>query len=87
MMFNKFNIPHHKIRKYKLFKNTAVQTIFKYYPVLDTYLMNSFNDKFSLVDSNKEIQNFIDSYNELIIEKGFDLLNSDEAIYFRRKTT
>ena len=84
MMFNKFNIPHQKLEIQAIQKYSRTNN-FKYYPVLDTYLMNSFNNKFSIVDSNKDIQNFIDRYNELIIEKGFDLLNSDEAIYLEEK--
>ena len=80
MMFNSFGIFHKKLEIQAIQKYSNISE-FEYFPVLHSYLENSFEEKFNIANTNSNIQSFILKYNKKIELEGFDLLNSDEGIY------
>jgi hypothetical protein len=77
--FMLFGVYHKKleisaIQRYSLNKD------FKYVPVLDKGLSDSFKEKYNLVCNNSEFQRLFDSFNSLAEMNGFDFLNSVESI-------
>lgn len=78
-IFESFGVYHKKleisaIQKYSLIKS------FKYVPVLDKGLSDSFEKKYNLVCENSEFQRLVDSFNFMAEMNGFEFLNSVESI-------
>lgn len=77
--FMSFGIYHKKleisaIQRYSLNKS------FKYVPVLDKGLSDSFEKKYHLLDKNTAFQRLVDNFNSLAGMNGFEFLNSVECI-------
>ncbi|MDP1726819.1 MAG: hypothetical protein Q8M15_08545 [Bacteroidota bacterium] len=79
LTFKSFGVYHKKleisaIQRYSLIKP------FKYVPVLDKGLSDSFEKKYNLVCENSELQKLNDRYNSLAEMYGFEFLNGVESI-------
>jgi len=79
MRFAKFGIFHEKM-EIRAIQKYGVNTSFKYIPVLDKGLSDSFEKKYGMVCEKREIQNLIDHFDSLAAEHGFKFLNSIESI-------
>lgn len=78
-MFSSFGIFHKKL-EISAIQKYGVNTSFKYIPVLDNGLSDSFEKKYSIVCEKREMQNLIDNFDSLAAEHGFKFLNSVESI-------
>jgi len=79
LMFSSFGIFHKKL-EISAIQKYGVNTSFKYIPVLDNGLSDSFEKKYSIVCENREMQKLIDNFDSLAAEHGFKFLNSVESI-------
>jgi hypothetical protein len=79
-LFSSFGIKHNKL-EIKSIQEYSYNNSYKYIPVLDAGLTDSFTEKYNIVCENKQIQNMINKYNLLISDKGFPFLNSNKSIY------
>jgi len=78
-MFSSFGI-YHKSLEISSIQRYGVNITFKYIPVLDSGLSDSFEKKYSIVCEKREMQNLIDNFDFLAAEHGFKFLNSVESI-------
>ena len=79
LLFASFGIFHKKL-EISAIQKYGVNNSFKYIPVLDNGLSDSFEKKYSIVCEKRELQNLIDNFNSLAAEHGFKFLNSIESI-------
>jgi len=79
LIFSSFGIFNKKL-EISAIQRYGVNTTFKYVPVLDNGLSDSFEKKYSIVCENREMQNLIDNFDSLAAEHGFKFLNSVESI-------
>lgn len=83
-LFSSWGVLHEQL-EIKALQKYHYKNNFKYIPVLDTGLADTFSEKYKLVCKNLKQQSMIDGYRALIAEKGFPLLNSNESIYREMK--
>ena len=79
LMFSSFGISHKRL-EINAIQKYAINNSFKYIPVLDNGLSDSFIKKYSKVCEKRELQNLIDKFESLAAEHGFKFLNSVESI-------
>ncbi|MBD3615369.1 MAG: hypothetical protein HUJ22_02265 [Gracilimonas sp.] len=78
-LFSSFGIFHKKL-EISAIQKYGFNTSFKYIPVLDNGLSDSFEKKYNIVCEKKELQILIDNFDSLAAEHGFKFLNSVESI-------
>jgi len=78
-MFSSFGVFHKKL-EISAIQKYSFNTPFKYIPVLDKELPDSFEKKYNIVCEKRELQNLIDNFNSLAAEHGFKFLNSIDSI-------
>lgn len=80
LSFTDFGVYHKKLEIAAIQKYSHVSQSFKYVPVLNHGLFNSFEKKYNIICENFEFQNFYESYILLKQKYGFEFLNSDSSI-------
>jgi hypothetical protein len=77
--FSSFGIFHKKL-EINAIQKYGLNTSFKYIPVLDDELPDSFDKKYGIVCGKRELQDLIDDFDSLVAKRGFEFLNSPESI-------
>ncbi|MDZ7757766.1 hypothetical protein [Rhodohalobacter sp.] len=79
MRFSSFGVFHKKL-EISAIQKYSFNTSFKYIPVLDNGLSDSFEKKYNIVCEKRELQNLIDNFESLAAKHGFKFLNSIDSI-------
>ncbi|MGE4290087.1 MAG: hypothetical protein AB7E36_15485 [Salinivirgaceae bacterium] len=84
IQFSSFGVYHKKL-EIKAIQKYSHSSSFKYIPVLDNELSDSFDKKYNLVCRNIQHQTMIDNFNSFACEQGFQFLNSTKSIILQEK--
>lgn len=79
MLFSQFGVYKERL-ELKAIQTYRQNHTFEYVPVLDIGLSDEFETKIKIVSENKDYQRFLDNYNLLEMEGGFQFLNSEKSI-------
>lgn len=83
-LFSSFGVFHKKL-EISAIQKYATHASFKYFPVLNNGLSDTFDRKYNIVCNNPEFQGLIDNFNSLAKECGFEFLNSRESIKLQQE--
>jgi hypothetical protein len=84
MSFDSFGVYHSKleVRAIQMYSKHAS---FRYVPVLDKGLSDSFDRKYRLMSDNSKWKEVLDNFRKLAAIRGFGFLNSEEAIQMQEE--